>query len=85
VSLICDNLVNTWTMTIHGLNCVMKQLQPGWANIDVAVASLREYATTELRANATGGVTMTSTTPPSKNSWKNGLVRSIAVGEELAS
>jgi hypothetical protein len=56
VSLICDNLVNTWRMNIVGLECALFSLNLGWNDMDVAVQKVRDHAQFKLQANATGGV-----------------------------
>jgi hypothetical protein len=55
VSIVCDNLVDIWNMQILGYECVLKQLHPGWLDLDEAVESLREHALT-LRPEDSGGV-----------------------------
>ena len=56
VSLICDNVVNTWRMTVVGLECALFSLDLGWNDMDVAVTRVRDHAQIKLLANATGGV-----------------------------
>jgi hypothetical protein len=55
VSIICDNRVDTWKLTVEGLECVMHQMVPGWTNVTKATASLRKYAL-RMPVNATGGI-----------------------------
>lgn len=56
VSLVCDNIIDTWRMNIKGVECALKELKPGWADVTRSVASLRIMAATKLKGNATGGV-----------------------------
>jgi hypothetical protein len=55
VSIVCDNLVDTWSMQILGFDCALKQLHPGWLDLEKAVESLRDHALT-LRTEDSGGV-----------------------------
>jgi hypothetical protein len=55
VSIVCDNLVDTWSMEILGFECALKQLHPGWLDLEQAVESLRGHALT-LRSEESGGV-----------------------------
>jgi hypothetical protein len=55
VSIICDNRVDTWKLTVEGLECVMHKMEPGWTPLKEATTSLREYAL-HMPVNATGGV-----------------------------
>lgn len=56
VSIICDNLVDTWKLQVLGLECAMYNMVPGWADMATTAADVREYATTKLPVNATGGI-----------------------------
>lgn len=76
VSIVCDNLVDTFSMKVQGLECVLKQLKPGWSL--PAVDSLRDYALKTLRGNATGGVLE----HPTSVSWDE-IIRRIAYEEIL--
>jgi hypothetical protein len=81
VSIVCDNMVDTWNMQILGFECALKQLYPGWLDLDQAVESLRGHALT-LRPEDSGGVL-----PPqsrSATSW-NQLWNSLAFEEALQS
>jgi hypothetical protein len=76
VSIICDNLVNTWTLQVQGMECALKQLKPGWSLS--AIDAVRDYALVKLRANETGGVL----DHPYKTSWED-VIERIAVEEVL--
>jgi hypothetical protein len=76
VSIICDNLVNTLTGQIQGLECALKQLKPGWYLS--AIDAVKSHALVKLRANETGGVL----DHPYKTSWEEVMER-IAVEEVL--
>jgi hypothetical protein len=76
VSIICDNLVNTWTLQVQGLECALKQLKPGWSLS--AIDAVKEHALLKLRANKTGGVL----DHPYKTSWEE-VIERIAVEEVL--
>lgn len=56
VSLICDNVVNTWRLTIVGTECALHSLTLGWQDLDRAARRVRAHAERKLRADATGGV-----------------------------
>lgn len=56
VSIICDNLLDTWQLRVTGTKCVMHQVVPGWSDLPKAAASVRDYAVATLLVNATGGV-----------------------------
>jgi hypothetical protein len=79
VSIVCDNLVDTWSMQILGFECALKQLHPGWLDLEQAVESLRGHALT-LRPVDSGGVLL----HPQTATW-NQLWNSIAFEEALQS
>jgi len=56
ISIICDNQLHAFSMHVQGVECSLKNLQPGWSDVQGTVNDLRQYATTKLKANATGGV-----------------------------
>lgn len=80
VSIVCDNMVDTWNMQILGFECALKQLYPGWLDLEQAVASLRGHALT-LRPEDSGGVLP----PHSQSATWNQLWNSIAFEEALQS
>ena len=56
VSFVCDNIINTWTLTVQGVDCTLRELAPGWSNLTAASDSLRSYAQRELLAQESGHV-----------------------------
>jgi hypothetical protein len=56
VSIVCDNLVDTWSMQILGFDCALRQLHPGWLDLEQAVESLRGHALTLSTEDGSGGV-----------------------------
>lgn len=56
VSIICDNLVDTWTMQVTGTECTLYNVMPGWLDLKTAATTVRNYAVSNLAVNATGGV-----------------------------
>ncbi|GKY96867.1 hypothetical protein MPSEU_000645800 [Mayamaea pseudoterrestris] len=57
VSLICDNVVNTWRMSIVGLDCALHSMNMGWnMEVEDAAKQVRDHAVAKLRANETGGI-----------------------------
>jgi hypothetical protein len=56
VTFVCDNVMNTWTLTVQGVDCTLRDLSPGWTNLTVATEQLRNYATEQLRALDSGHV-----------------------------
>jgi hypothetical protein len=77
VSIVCDNLVDTWSMQILGFECALKQLHPGWLDLEQAVESLRGHALT-LRTEDSGGVL----TRPQSSTWTP-LLKLIALEDGL--
>ena len=68
VAFVCDNIMNTWTLTVQGVDCTLRELSPGWTNLTVATEQLRTYATEQLRALDSGHVvsnTLTESSAPS--------------------
>jgi hypothetical protein len=41
LSMICDNLLNTWKMEVRGISCTMDSLEPGWSDLTKASDRLR--------------------------------------------
>jgi hypothetical protein len=80
VSIVCDNMVDTWNMQILGFECALKQLHPGWLDLEQAVETLRGHALT-LRPEDSGGVLP----PHSQSATWNQLWNSIAFEEALQS
>ena len=71
VSFVCDNIINTWTLTVQGVDCTLRELAPGWSNLTAASDSLRSYAQRELLAQESGhvmGDDASSTTSASSSS-----------------
>jgi len=56
VSFVCDNIINTWTLSVQGVDCTLRELAPGWTNLTLATDSLRTYAQQELVAQESGHV-----------------------------
>ena len=56
VAFVCDNIMNTWTLTVQGVDCVLRDLSPGWTNMTVATEQLRTYAHGQLKAYDNGHV-----------------------------
>ena len=56
VAFVCDNVVNTWTLTVRGVDCALRDLSPGWSNMTTATDQLRIYAQKQLAANGSGHV-----------------------------
>ena len=60
--------MNTWTLTVQGVDWTLRELSPGWTNLTVATEQLRTYATEQLRALDSGHVvsnTLTESSAPS--------------------
>lgn len=74
VSLLCDNLVHTFSLRILGLECSLASLQPGWADVEKTVTKLRRHALTKLKANETGGV-LQHASPDRSKQWSDALRR----------
>jgi len=80
ITLVCDNLVNTWFgIEVHGVECALKQLKPGWADLRTTASNLRQYAVKHLRANSTGGVLQ----HPKKVGWVGQALQRFALDELL--
>jgi len=56
VSIVCDNVVDAWTLLITGAECTMQQLTPGWKKMERALNQIQRHAVNNLKANATGNV-----------------------------
>jgi hypothetical protein len=41
LTMICENILDTWSMMVSGVSCYMESLAPGWSNITVASERLR--------------------------------------------
>jgi hypothetical protein len=67
LQLVCDNILDTWSLYITGVECTLQQLQPGWSNMTDTVLRLRQHALSHLRANATGGVLQHAQMPSRKD------------------
>jgi hypothetical protein len=63
VAFVCDNVMNTWTLTIQGVDCTLRELSPGWTNMTLATEQVRAYAQETLRAKENGHVMTASITP----------------------
>lgn len=77
VSIICDNLVDTWNMQVVGTECTLYNMVPGWLDLNQAAAAVREYAVAKLAVNATGGVLLHPAT-----SWQD-ILSTLAWEETL--
>lgn len=42
LSILCDNLLNTWTMELEGRSCTMDAMELGWMNMQNSVQRLRQ-------------------------------------------
>lgn len=42
LSILCDNLLNTWTMELEGRSCTMDAMELGWVNMQNSVQRLRQ-------------------------------------------
>jgi hypothetical protein len=78
VTIVCDNRVDVFSLHVYGLDCVLKDLKPGWTNLTLTAATLRSYALKSLPGNAPGGVLP----HPQRLSW-NQIVNRVAVEEIL--
>jgi hypothetical protein len=67
LQLVCDNILDTWSLYITGVECTLQQLQPGWSNMTDTILRLRQYALSNLRANSTGGVLQHAHMPTRKD------------------
>lgn len=63
VAFVCDNVMNTWTLTVQGVDCFLRELSPGWTNLTAATQQLRTYATEQLRAQDSGHVVSAAESP----------------------
>ena len=72
VTFVCDNVMNTWTLSVKGVDCTLRELSPGWVNMTVATEQLRTYATEQLRAHDSGHVVSPNTAATSTRSTKEG-------------
>jgi hypothetical protein len=43
LSLICDNTVDSWKMTVQGVECVLYDLQTGWIDLERSLLTMRDY------------------------------------------
>ena len=77
VSIICDNVVNVWRMSVVGIECALHSLNPGWNNMSKAVHRVRRHAELKLTANMTGGIL----THPKQN--RSDIIRRIAWEEQM--
>ncbi len=41
LTMVCENLLDTWSMEVSGVSCNMESLEPGWSNMTVASERLR--------------------------------------------
>jgi hypothetical protein len=55
VSIVCDNQVDTWQWTVVGTTCTMYSMSPGWLDLTVAAATVRQYAQTQLTVHPQTG------------------------------
>lgn len=55
VSIICNNIVDTWQLTVVGSQCVLHQMIPGWLDLPQAAAQVRNHALQSMAVNATTG------------------------------
>lgn len=72
VQLICDNVWETWSLQVHGVECQLRQLTHGWSNLTDTVNDLRAYTLQHLQAQATGHVMASPpavVTASSSSSW----------------
>jgi hypothetical protein len=79
VSIVCDNMLDTWNMQIIGLECALRELKPGWLDLNVAVERLRGHALDTLRPGSNGGGFL----PHAKNVTFSALMNRIAWEEAL--
>lgn len=56
VGLVCDNAVNIFRLQVVGIQCALKGVKPGFAEMHETSLSLRSFALKELRGNETGSV-----------------------------
>jgi hypothetical protein len=68
VSIVCDNMVDTWNMQILGFECALQQLHPGWLDLEESVAALRGHALSYLVQEESGGV-LPPAAVAADNSW----------------
>jgi hypothetical protein len=61
VSIICDNAVNTVTMQVQGLECILHQVVPGWTDLKRSAESVRNHTLGKIQANSTGGILESAT------------------------
>jgi hypothetical protein len=56
VSFVCDNILDTWTLTIKGVDCQLRELAVGWVDLVHITNELRLYAINHLLAQPSGHV-----------------------------
>ena len=59
MSIICDNILNTWTMTMSGVSCELSNIELGWNNMESAISKLRnEVLTKPIKQDSNYNVVM---------------------------
>jgi hypothetical protein len=49
LSILCDNMLDTWTMEMQGVDCELDTIDMGWADITKTAERLQEYVLRELQ------------------------------------
>lgn len=78
VTFVCDNLVDTWTLRVQGVDCQLRQLSTGWTNMTHSTDQLRAYAIENLVALESGHVVTKRTDTASTKTSNDSLQEVVA-------
>ena len=74
MSIICDNVLNTWTMTMSGVSCELSNIELGWNNMELAISKLRnEVLTKPIKLDANYNVVMIDENETARSNDKNNM------------
>ena len=48
MSIICDNILNMWTLEMTGMSCQLSNIEVGWTNMEATIGKLRNEVLTKV-------------------------------------
>jgi hypothetical protein len=70
ISMLCDNLLNTWTMELEGRHCTMDAMELGWMNMQNSVQKLRQKVLLQTQNTEDFVIDMSVVAEPKKLSFQ---------------